>query len=33
VIEEACELVTNEEIFTLDVAANVPPDDLRLANG
>jgi len=33
VIEEACELVTNEEIFTLDVAANVPPDDHRLANG
>ena len=27
-IEEAFKLVTNEEIFTLDVAQNVPPDDL-----
>ena len=28
VVEEAFKLVTNKEIFTLDVAANVSPNDL-----
>ena len=32
-VEETYKLVTNIEIFTLNIAQNVLPNNLRLANG